>query len=261
VTDSHWAERTKHWSKITAPMRPHEGSISKQQELVGDKKERILLLGVTPELHAAFPIIHAVDREQSMIDTIWPGDTEHKQVTRSDWFDIDLYANHYSAIVGDGSLNMVHFHEETNLLLRRCLDWLEPGGIAAFRVFTRPNHTPTKGNVITATKTMCLDAWRCYLNMYIAGTYGVNVPSQRKLDVFNELFPDREALASETGWELDSINRSFDSYKNGKMLTSYPTRDQWKAIIPDYAVEVGFDETSRYELCEYFPILTFRKMR
>ena len=261
MPDSHWSERIKHWHKIMPPMRPHQGSISKQQQLLGDRDGKVLLLGMTPELHAAFPEIHAVDREQAMIDNIWPGDTKHKHATQADWFDIPLYANHYDAVVGDGSFNMPRFHEETNLLMRRCLDWLRPGGIVAVRVFTRPEITPSIDQVMAATDTMCFDAWRCYLNMYIAGNEGVNIQSSRKYEVFDDIISDRAELAERTGWDLDHINRSFNSYKNGKMLTSYPTRAQWKHIVPDYATEIGFEETEGYELCEHFPILTFRKMR
>lgn len=259
MKDSHWAARTTHWSKIKQPLRPHFSSIAVQKQWIGSPIGSVIVLGVTPEFHGLFDNITAIDREAVMIEKIWPGDTDTKHTMLADWLTIELSDNFYDGVVGDGSLNMVKFPNDAATLLNKCLSWIKPGCGVAVRVFSRPEEPITIEQLKSSIHDLSWDAWRCYMKMYMAGKYGVNIPSASQLDIFNDIFPDRIALAKETGWDIEQINISMDSYKNGKMNTSFPTRSEWLSVVPKTAVDVGFDENGPYDLSDLFPVLRFRK--
>lgn len=259
MADSHWAARTTHWSKIKQPLRPHSSSIESQKQYIGNIPGDVIVLGVTPEFHSTFDCLLAIDRESIMIEKIWPGDTDTKHAILADWLDVELPANSYAGVVGDGSLNMVKFPVDAEKLLLKCFNWCKPGAGIAIRTFTRPDIPVTFDDLKRESYNMDWDPWRCYMKMYIAATYGVNVPSAFQLEFFNLIYPDRVALSARTGWDIDQMNISMNSYQNGKMNTSFPTRSEWLSVVPSDAIDVGFIENGPYQLSECFPVLRFRK--
>jgi hypothetical protein len=256
---THWAERIKRWNQIRPPMRPAAETVKNIQKLVAADQGPVMILGVTSELYQAFPQVHGYDREQVMIDNIWPGDTADKKVYLSDWKTQQVPEGKYAGVVGDGSLNMLLFPVEAALVLNRCMTWLKPGGTVAIRVFTRPVKTITAEQVQLVPELLNWDAFRCVLNMHIAGTSDVNIPSVQMLYHFDRLFPDRAKLAEQANWDLSHMCQTMDAYKGSQSMTSYPTRDQWLAVVPPDATHVQFVEETSYDLSKYFPILTFRK--
>ena len=259
MTNSHWNTRILHWDKITPPMRPHKNSINAQVDIVGNNTENVLLLGVTPELAKAFDNVTAVDIEPKMIEHIWPGDDETHKAILGDWFTTDLPVNHFSAVVGDGSLNMVKFPFDAKVLMSRLLDLMRPGGIAAVRVFSRPETPVLFSDLISNYHKYSWHAFRCYLNMYLGHCYGTNIPSKLMLQEFDKIFPDRQELSEKTGWDINEIGNSVDAYRNSMTQTSYPTQQHWMSSVPDSAVDVQLVQVAGYELAEHYPILTFRK--
>jgi len=218
-----------------------------------------MVLGVTPELTGAFENVTAVDKEHRMVEHFWKGDSANRRGILADWFDVDLPKNHFTAVVGDGSLNLVGFPDDVSRLLERLLGLMAPGGVFAVRVFSRPDDPVSKDDVLTYGTNMPLDAFRCYLNMHIASTEGMVIPSRRMLEVFNELFPDRNALCKKTGWDINDVSFSMDAYRNSTASTAYPTKSQWLSTVLSSAVDARMVSTSGYPLAENYPILTFRK--
>ena len=53
-TSNHWQTYHRRWSGLEAPLRPNAEIRAAIVDLVGDKTERVLLLGVTPELALSF---------------------------------------------------------------------------------------------------------------------------------------------------------------------------------------------------------------
>ena len=157
--------------------------------------------------------------------------------------------------MGDGSLNMVEFPIDTSKLLQRVLDWLRPGGIAAFRVFTRPEVDVSEDDVREAATSIGWHAFRCWLNMHTAGIHGTNIPSQRQLEAFDGLFPDRAALCQATGWERANIDRTMDAYRTSQNITSYPKPSEWLSVVPPEAVNARLLRAGPYELSEHYPLL------
>jgi len=77
----------------------------------------VLLLGVTPELADLGHDTIAVDRNESMIAHIWPGDTARCRAVKGEWVALPLEPQSVSAAVGDGSLSALTFPSEQGRLL------------------------------------------------------------------------------------------------------------------------------------------------
>ena len=254
---THWHTRIQHWANVTPPYRPHPDSIAKQVELVGSDSQAVMVLGVTPELTAAFNNVVAVDNTQVMIDAFWPGDTETKRVINTDWFNTLDFTP--TGIVGDLSLNLLFFPGHIKFLLQKLYDQMAPGATFACRVVARADKTITEQELIDLTETMSWHAWRLLFVQHIAGMEGASVFNFRKYTRFQELFPDRATLCARTGWDIHEVARSMDSYCGAPGCSANPTRRQWQEQIPKDAEAVQMIDVGDYELAELCPILTFRK--
>ena len=248
MNNNHWSTRVTHWFNVTPPLRPNSDTVQTQKRLVGGNTDNVLVLGVTPELCAAFPNVLAVDNTEAIVNALWRETAPTKKVHLEDWFKISLPQETFSAVVGDGSLNMVAFPDPAEKLLQRIVGWLKPGGVAAIRLFGRPTVPVTEAQTLEGASQLGWHEWRALLNMHIASTEGVNVPSKRRLCRFNELFPDRNELCIQTGWDREEVNRSMDSYKNSDTVTSYPVTKDWLAIMPPEAQDIAFVPAGNYRI-------------
>jgi hypothetical protein len=256
MTTSHWAQRSQHWNRSQPPLRPDTAAVQLIQDLIGNTTSDILLLGVTRELTQAFENVVAVERETGMISNVWLGDTTTKRVIHNDWLKVQFPHERFGGAVGDGSINQVAFPHDQLELLDRILDWLEPGGVFACRMYTRPDTPVTLDDLRREglNPTINWSAYRRLLTMYLAEIEGQTIHTRNITAVFDELFPDRSILPW-TQQELEMI----DTYANSKLQSCLPTRKELEQIIPSRAREVQFLDVGNYDLAYCCPILTFKK--
>jgi hypothetical protein len=74
------------------------------------------------------------------------------------------------------------------------------------------------------------------------------------LGSFDELFPDRPALAQATGWSMDAIT-SIDAYKGSAQVYSFPKLSELVALLGAHFGEVHVVPSGDYPLAERCPIL------
>jgi hypothetical protein len=214
------------------------------------------LLGVTRELTQAFENLVAVEREPGMISNVWLGDTDSKRVIHNDWLKVQFPHERFGGAVGDGSINQVAFPHDQLELLDRILDWLEPGGTFACRMYTRPDTPITLDDLRGEglNPTINWSAYRRMLSMYLAEIEGQTIHTRNITAVFDELFPDRSILPW-TPQELEMI----DTYATSKLQSCLPTRKELEQIIPSRARDVQFIDVGNYDLAHCCPVLTFKK--
>jgi hypothetical protein len=256
MTTSHWAQRSQHWNRSQPPLRPDPAAVQLIQDLIGNTTSDILLLGVTRELTQAFENVVAVEREPGMISNVWLGDTDSKRVIHNDWLKVQFPHERFGGAVGDGSINQVAFPHDQLELLDRILDWLEPGGVFACRMYTRPDTPITLDDLRREglTPTINWSAYRRMLSMYLAEIEGQTIHTRNITAVFDELFPDRSILPW-TQQELEMI----DTYATSKLQSCLPTRKELEQIIPSRARDVQFIDVGNYDLAHCCPVLTFKK--
>ena len=245
---THWAARSLTYGQSGPPLNPNQEIIDGFTSLVPTNGQ-VLLLGVTAKIHAAYEHITAVDYSEAMIERVWPGNTETKQVQYANWLEIELPADAYDGILGDGSVNMLAYPAEVKQLFKRSLVWLKPGGVFAARVWTRPDQPVTRERILAeaANPTMGFTAFRRLFNMLIADRDGSVFPVTKIAELFDDMFPDTSVLP----WPDTS---SIDPYRTSTSTSWFPTRQEILDIAPAGS---RFLDVGTYDIAETCPILTF----
>jgi hypothetical protein len=259
---NHWQTFPARWSLLKPPLRPDASVIDCVRSLVGADAAPVLLLGVTPELAAAFADVEAVDRSAEMIAALWPGDGPGKRAIRGDWLDL-CGEPRFAAVVGDGSPNALTSLEDAAWLLRIVVGLLLPGGSFACRLYERPAVPFTIDDLLATTSkpgVMNFHAFKWQLAMHIAETSSPTVHVASILERFDALFPDRDALAGRTGWARAEID-TIDVYARSPLAYTFPDRVEFTRLLPPGIEAVRFLPCGSYDMAACCPMLTFRKAR
>jgi len=253
----HWDGLRRRWSALKPPQRPHPDAVARLVALAGGGSSRVMLLGVTPELAAAFDEVVAVDRSATMIRHIWPGDTIGRRAVEADWLTLDGRLGRFPAIVGDGSLNAVAYPDQVAAVLRQARDHLERGGRLACRVYLRPERPWSWDDLAAAPADASVEgfhAFRWKLAMRLAADEGASVAVARICAEFDRRFPDRDAFAARSGWSRVDID-AIDSYRGSDAVYCFPTAAEIRALVPAGLRLVGLADSGAYELADCCPIL------
>jgi hypothetical protein len=253
LNPTHWTELSKIYTKNGPPLQPNDEVIDKFHELV-DPSLEILMLGVTPQIATAYKHVTAVEQQQTMIDKVWPGNSDTKQAICDNWLHVNLPSNAYDGILGDGSVNMLYNVDQIQQLLDRVLNWLRPGGTFACRMFTRPDLPVTLAQIQKEIyePTTNFSSLKRLIPMYLVEQTGPFVPTREIVRVFDELCPDR----SQTPWTADNF-LTMDQYYKSTSVTWFPTRDEMLALVPESAKNPRVVDAGTYDLAWSCPFLVF----
>ena len=253
-----WPKHSANWNRLGPPLRPSTQVVEIMKSLAsGD----ILLMGVTPELHAAFKNIIAVDRDSSMIEKVWLGDDDTRNVMQNDWMEMVWQSNNFDAVVGDCALPMLSTLERMTEFQSKCFDWLKPGGVFVQRVMERPTVAYTKNDlldIMSKPANINFHAFKWLKCMSIAAQFGYAVPDPLRYEYFEYLCNDRDALCERTGWSREAVD-TVDLQKEGKQTVAFCNREELIQTIPANAVDVTWTYAKDYDLAEHCPILSWRK--
>jgi hypothetical protein len=247
------------WNKLTPPLRPTDYVANSFRSL--SKPGKTLMFGVTPELHAVFSDLLAVDSNPEMIRTVWPGDTLLRTARVGEWSSLSFRPNTFASVIGDGALTMLASLSNIRNVQAKAYDWLEPGGTFVQRLFERPSTAVTIDQlktILSQPATMNWNAFKLLMMMYQAElNAGINsLPGV--LDLFNKLAPDRDAVCAVTGWERATVD-TIDLYQGITSVTYKPNRAEWISAVPDNAVNISFHLLPGYDLYEICPMMVWEK--
>lgn len=253
----HWQAYHRRWDGLEAPLRPNAEIRARVVDLVGDKSERILLLGVTPELALSFENVVALDKSAAMIANIWPGDSPKRRAIEADWLMLDGSLGEFSAVIGDGSCNALASADEIKALFVHLRGHIEPGGRFVCRLYARPETPWTWDELIAeaqAPAKVNFHAFKWKMAMRIAADSDPSVRVAGILECFDYYFPDRETLADKTGWDRATIDM-IETYRGSKVAYCFPTRSEFLACVPPGFGDIGFHSSGTYDLandCPFF---------
>ena len=260
---SHWDEHARQWSRIASPLRPHADDIDNLRRTLSNTAGRHLLLGVTPEYASMFDRVVAVDNSEAMIGALWPGNARGKYAIQADWLQLPVRESSCDACIGDGSLNFFACPSQYGVFYRQIQRVLRPGGRAALRIFSRPDAGETRTAVYEDAMRSAIGSFHAFkwrLAMAIAAEAGdsnVRVADIRRM--FMELFPDREQLATASGWHLEDI-ATIDAYRDAVASYSFPTLSEVRDSLPTGLTEIGL-MYGNYELSERCPMLVVERSK
>jgi ubiquinone/menaquinone biosynthesis C-methylase UbiE len=220
------------------------------------------MLGVTPELSVLGQSMTAVDINPAMIEHIWPGDTVDRRAINANWLDLPFDDARWNAVVGDGSCSSVRFAEDYDRLFHELFRVLVPSGRAVIRLYCAPSPCETLADVQAIGVNRgagTVHALKIRLAMAWAAEHGEpNVPVTTILDEFQRWFPDRRALASINGWDLEDIG-TIDAYAGSTAIYSFPTLEQVLDQVRPIFGDARVLPSGNYEMAELCPLLVIDK--
>ena len=258
MSNNHWAELFRRRAQLTPPLRPNHEVAEGMRQAIAGHDARVLLLGVTPELAELGSELIAVDRSDMMIANVWPGDTARRHAVKADWLALPFPEAHFSAAIGDGSLNTLPYPAGHRQVYEQLTKVLRPGGRFVLRLFK----TPDSGERLSAVHAAAMageirgfNAFKWRLTMAIvAASHDPNITVETIRSTFEREFPDRGRLAAATGWAPADID-TIDAYKGSAEVYSFPTFNQLRAAIPPAFENPRLVAVGSYELAERCPLV------
>jgi SAM-dependent methyltransferase len=258
----HRREYHRAWSKLTPPLRPHPEAVAAIRAQIRDRPGRTLLLGVTPELADISDDLVAVDRNHSMVQHVWPGNTASRRAIVGDWRHCDFVPASFSYCVGDTSLGAMRFPDEVVSVCNQLSQILRPGGKFVCRVFVSPDVPESVEAVRDAAMSGAIrnfHAFKFRMAMaLIADRSQPRVGVDAIFNTFNCLFKDRDELTRATGWSRDQID-TIDFYQGSNVAFHFPTRDRLLSVTSKIFADSRFVSSGAYELAERSPLLVAQK--
>lgn len=249
----HWQDHARQWSLIGSPLRPTAEDISIMKAALGPNPGPGLLLGVTPELAQLGRQTIAVDHNSTMIEKLSSG-----KVVFGEWLSLPFEPESFEFAAGDGSLNMLNYPGEYEMLFKQLKKVLKKNAKIIFRVFTSPPSAENIEDVVTAAlngEIGSFHAFKWRLAMAVAAfSNNANIAVVKIYEAFASYFPNREELAKASGWPLADIN-TIDVYKGSDVVYSFPTLAELRKAVSPIFREVSL-ANANYELSDRCPIIT-----
>jgi hypothetical protein len=256
VSESEKLEFHLRHARLKPPLAPNDEVVAAYADAIKGHAQRVLVLGITPDLLSVAETSVTVDISKRNIAHIWPGDTPTRKVIQGNWLDAPLQAQDFTAVIGDGGLTGVLMADYTKLFVH-LEHVLLPGARIAFRIYETPEPGETIAHVrhdTMAGKIPGVHAFKWRLAMAIAAeTKTPSVPVALIHRMFEREFPDRAALIAATGWSVEDI-REIDAYAGQKPTYAFPTRRELLATLPPSFAHPRFLPSGTYELAERCPI-------
>ena len=250
------------WSQMTPPLLPHPSVVRAVKEQIEGLSGRILLLGVTPQLASIAPNLIAIDRNLSMVQHIWPGNTASRQAVVGDWRNTNFVSDSFVACIGDGSLCGHQYPRGIEIVMRELSRIMAFGGRFVCRLYLAPDKNETVGEVKDAAMTRTIENFHtCKFRLAMALANNRAAPEidvDTILKTFNALFCDRDELVRVTGWSRAQID-TIDHYRDSSVIFCFPTRDQIFSLTSKIFANPRLISVGDYPMADRCPLLVAEK--
>ena len=138
--DAAWRGFHRRWPKLKPPLRADADVCAAIRALIAGRDEATLLLGVTPELADLGASTIAVDWNAKLIAFIWPGNTAERRAILGNWLHLPCADNSISAVIGDGSMNCLHYPAGYDRVFAELARAMRPRARLAVRFYLTPEN-------------------------------------------------------------------------------------------------------------------------
>lgn len=226
-----------HWHHVGPPLRPHPTELELfRAALPRTPSPRVLLLGVTPEIHALpWPSgtdLFAVDRSVDMIEQVWPGSPDRALLAA--WTALLFPDESFDAALCDNGLAMLPYPAPQAGVAAELGRVLRPGGRCVMRIFVPPDERESPDDVLAdldRIPDLNVLKFRLWMALHESASDGV-----RRHDVWQRIHDatggDLAALASRTGWPEPYV-LALDVHRNSEARYHFSGVDEVRELFGD----------------------------
>jgi SAM-dependent methyltransferase len=191
-----------------------------------------------------------------MLAQVWPGDSEGRRAILGDWTALPFPDQAFAAAIGDAPLNAAPFHAER--VVAEVARVLAPSGRFIFRAFCSPAQAESLETIaddVWKGRAGNLHAlkWRIAMSLAASRRHAI-VAVADILAAFDGLFPDRSALARQTGWPAEEI-ATLDAYIGAEHSLGFPTLKDMIELVGTRFSEISVIDGTGYPLAECSPTI------
>jgi SAM-dependent methyltransferase len=268
---NHWDHLASRWEEVGPPLRPCAADVAFYAEAVqrwsaSNGSPRALILGVTPELfRLPWPSgsnVLAVDRNETMIQTIWPG--PRNTVLRANWSDLPLESASRDLVLCDGGLQLLAYPDGHRRLVESIRRVVAHGGLCIIRMFVphAPFESPEEVfRDLWAGKIANLNLVKIRLGMALAEGPGQCVRLRAVWEALQQAAPDFPTLARTIGWPLEHLEL-IHTYRDRHTRYFFLTIQEAEVLFCQSPGGFVLDHVCEptYELGERCPTVIFRRV-
>lgn len=262
-----WSAHAQNWGLVGLPQRPSSEDLAfifryATASLSANQTSNacVGVLGVTPELvQGPWPegvSIEAFDRSEEMIHQHWsPHPSRPSRVHLAFWHDMPIANHRLGVIAADGVTTQFADKAYYSNFFKEMRRVLMPHGSLVMRSFVR-HATGSLAEIRTQVHCKAIRQFgtlKWLIAMSLTDTTSLQVPVSKIAEHFDELFPDRDALSTLTGWDRPTLD-TMDAYRGSDVVYTFPTLGELITLMAPYfyveAVSYGM-----YELSHCCPIL------
>jgi hypothetical protein len=211
----HWQDVAQKWELFGPPLRPGLADTAIYQQFVDAchvvrPVQEALILGVTPELclldWPTHTRVRGIDRNQAMIDHVWPGDMALAQL--GTWTETGLASASIDLVLTDGGTLFFAPGGSMRDLVAELARIVVPGGRVAVRIFAPSENGETPDAVIDAL--LCgtianMNELKIRLACALTDSVDAGIAPDTVLAFLDSRVPDRDAVFGPLGWNPDEV--------------------------------------------------------
>jgi glycosyltransferase involved in cell wall biosynthesis len=268
--DDHWPDFAMQWGLLGPPLKPVAQDVGFSRDAIMEWSglngaPRALILGVTPETYRlSWPEgtdLLAADRNQAMIDHVWPGPKDAALLT--DWLNLNLPDSSRDIVLCDGGLHLLSYPSEQSRLVRVLGNILSSGGLFIIRLFTPPMQKEPPDAVMEdlfAGRISNLNVLKLRLGMSIMENSEEGAQLEKVWKELHRFAPDPGKLAAKIGWTSEHIS-AINAYRDSAVRYCFVTLNQVAAMFcgDPGGFEVKCICYPSYELGERCPTLVLQR--
>jgi hypothetical protein len=269
---SYWDSLAHQFQYQQPPLRPCaedmrllDRSIRNWQDRNPRRQLRVLLLGVTPEIAEyswpANTYLLAVEKSQTMINLIWPGNIPgQREAVSGNWFDIQLEEASFDFVVGDGFSTSFAYPEGYQQIARLISRWLKPDGWLMARLFVRTEKKETLDAILAALRTGTIkkfDILKWRLGMALQENVRQGVIIDEIYRAWKGMEDQWPSLPEEAGWPRSTVD-TIKLYDGRDERYAFPTIKELNDAFSNHLkpVSTAFPD---YDFGECCPSLVYRR--
>ena len=271
-----WHAAAAQWAMFGSPLRPCEEDLRIFEQFrscgVGipgtAHRKRAWLLGVTSEIASARWIddidVIAVERAQTMIDAVWPGNTTRRWAIRADWLQAPFPDESFDLVIGDGCLTVVRYPDGLTALLASVHRCLRSDGQVLLRLFCLPDLAETPEAVMAALASGEIGSvdvlkWRLIMAVQgIAGTH--DVCPHDAWSVWSDPRWNAHKVVERLGWSPAQVG-TIEYWRGSTARHVFMRFDEATGYLRRAGFYLVAVRTRTYELAERCPLLLLRKRK
>ena len=270
LAQNSWDLNSPNWRLFGSPLRPNtedlsflEKEIFSRLDLINSKAQRVVILGVTPEL-ANLPWLEnteiiAIDSSSKMISGVWHKmqKTQGKAIF-ADWRKLPLEDNSCDVVLGDGCFTLLDYPNSYHQVLQEVKRILKSQGLFSMRFFLRPSQTE---NITTIFKELEMGEisnfhlFKLRLARALQTSTTEGIPVAEIYKVWEKTISAPEQLLQKLGWSVDLL-KTINMYKNSPSIYTFPTLEEIQDLFSSYFVELSCNFPT-YQSGKFFPTIIF----